>query len=132
MLLHVKLIGGLLVALALLHLGFPRRFGWKTELRGLSTINRQMMEVHTFFVALTVGLMGVLCLTSAPELLGTALGRKICLGLAVFWSVRLAAQFGWYSAELWRGKRSETVIHVVFSALWLYLSVLFWVAGWVS
>ena len=126
LLLHLNLIGGLLVALALLHFGFPRRFGWKTELRTLSPINRQMMEVHTFFVALTVGLMGVLCLTSAPELLGTPLGRKVCLGLTVFWSVRLVAQFGWYSSELWRGKRFETVMHVLFSLLWLYLSGVFW------
>lgn len=127
MLLHLSLIGWLLVALALLHAGFPAYFGWRADLRPLRPINRQMMQVHTFFVALTVGLMGVLCLTSGPELIGTPLGRRVCLGLAVFWSVRLLIQFGWYSAELWRGKAFETVMHVVFSLLWLYLSGVFWV-----
>ncbi len=128
MLLHLSLIGWLLIALALLHIGFPTRFNWRNELRTLSPINRQLMEVHTFFVALTVGLMGVLCITSGPELLGTSLGHKVCLGLAVFWSARLFVQFGWYSAELWRGKLFETAVHIIFSLLWLYLSGTFWLA----
>ncbi len=129
MLLNLSLIGWLMLALALLHGGFPRYFDWRAELRLLSPINRQMMQVHTFFVALTVALMGVLCLTSGPELIGTPLGRRVCAGLAVFWTVRLLTQFGWYSMDLWRGKPFETAVHVLFALLWLYLSVTFWLAS---
>ena len=57
--LQLKIIGVLLIALALLHAFFPRYFQWKKELSGLKLINRQMMYVHTFFIALAVFLMGL-------------------------------------------------------------------------
>ena len=100
--LQLELAGWLLVALALVHAIFPRYFDWRNELRPLSLINRQMMQVHTFFIALTVGLMGVLCLVAAEELVTTSLGRLICLGLGIFWLVRLVVQLLWYSPALWR------------------------------
>ena len=126
---HLKVIGVLLVLLALMHAVFPKRFHWKEELARLSLLNRQVMVVHTFFIALTVFLMGLLCLTSSAELSGTPLGKRVSLGLAVFWLARLLIQFFGYSSELWRGKRFETAVHIVFSALWTYLTAVFaWVA----
>ena len=83
------------------------------------------MYVHTLFVALTVFLIGVLCLTSAGDLISTTLGRRIAVGLAIFWLTRLYIQFFGYSSELWKGKAFETAIHIVFSILWIYLSVTF-------
>lgn len=126
---QVEVAGGLLVVLAMLHAAFPRYFKWRHELAPLSLLSRQIMYVHTFFVALVVLLMGLLCLTSAAELLTTPLGRRVALGLGVFWLARLLVQFFGYSAELWRGKRFETGVHLLFSLLWLYLTGLFfWVA----
>ena len=126
--LHLKIIGLLLVVLALVHVIFPRYFDWKIQLGGLSLINRQMMYVHTFFIGLAVLLMGVLCLTSAAELIATALGRKISIGLFLFWLARLIVQFFGYSSELWKGKPFESTVHVVFTLLWIYLSGVFlWV-----
>ena len=127
---QLKVIGFLLVVLALLHGGFARYFGWRREFAPVSLINRQMMYVHTFFVAFTVGLMGLLCLTSAPALVGTALGRRVALGLGVFWLARLLIQLFGYSARLWRGKRFETAVHVGFVALWSYLSGVFLWVWW--
>lgn len=127
---QLELIGGLLVVLAVLHAGFPRYFQWASELQPLSLINRQLMYVHTLFVALIVLLMGVLCLTSAAELTGTPLGRKVALGLGLFWLVRLLVQFVGYSPALWRGKPFETAVHVVFSLLWTYLTVVFFAVFW--
>lgn len=127
---HLRVIGGLLTGLALLHAGFPRYFNWATEFQPLSLINRQMMYVHTLFIALLVLLMGLLCLSCAPELVHTHLGRVVCLGMGVFWLLRLLVQFVGYSSELWRGKRFETTVHVLFSALWAYLSVVFLVVYW--
>ncbi|HEX8505034.1 MAG TPA: hypothetical protein VF630_06675 [Hymenobacter sp.] len=126
---QLKAIGFLLVVLALLHAGFARYFQWRREFAAVSLINRQMMYVHTFFVAFTVLLMGLLCLTSAAELVSTPLGRKLALGCGIFWLARLLTQFFGYSAALWRGKRFETTIHVLFSALWTYLSVVFLLVG---
>ena len=123
--LHLKIIGILLIALALLHITFPKYFNWDKELKSLSLINRQMMTIHTFFISLMLFLMGVLCLTSASEFIETSLGKKISLGLGLFWTIRLFIQFFGYSSELWKGKRFETAIHIIFSLLWTYLSVVF-------
>ncbi len=123
--LQVKIVGGLFILLSLVHFIFPKYFHWKQELAALSLVNRQMMYVHTFFIALVVFLFGLLCLTSADELLYTALGRRICLGLGVFWVVRLYFQFFVYSPRLWKGKTFETAVHLFFSFLWAYVSVLF-------
>ncbi|MGV9003368.1 hypothetical protein [Flavobacterium sp.] len=123
--LHFKIIGVLLITLALIHIIFPRYFNWKVELKSLSIINRQMMTVHTFFIALVVFMMGLLCLTSTEELITTKLGKTICLGLGIFWSIRLFIQFFVYSTELWKGKKFETIVHIVFSFLWAYISIVF-------
>lgn len=122
---HIQIIGTLLVILAFVHLIFPKYFNWKNELKTLSLINRQMMTIHTLFIALTVFLMGVLCLTSSNELTETILGKKISLGFGIFWTIRLFIQFFGYSSELWRGKRIETSIHILFSIFWIYISAVF-------
>jgi hypothetical protein len=126
--LHIEIIGWLLIFLALVHIIFPKYFKWKTELASLSLINREMMQVHTFFIALTVLGMGVLCISSASELVATPLGKKLLLGLAIFWSIRMLMQFFVYSSKLWKGKTFETAVHILFSCLWVYLSLVFWMA----
>jgi hypothetical protein len=125
MVIHFKIIGVLLIVLACVHLVFPKYFNWDKELNSLSLINRQMMIVHTFFVALTVFLMGLLCLTSSSELIETHLGKKISFGLGIFWTIRLFIQFFGYSTVLWKGKTFETGMHIIFSLLWTYLSFIF-------
>ena len=122
---HLKIVGILLIVLALLHIIFPKYFNWSKELKSISLINRQMMTVHTFFIALTVFLMGLLCLTSSTELIETTLGKKISLGLGVFWIIRLFIQLFIYSPNLWKGKTFETSVHILFSMLWSYLSIVF-------
>lgn len=46
-----------MMALAIIHVAFPRRFDWKKNAALPSLINRQMMYIHTFFIALVVFLM---------------------------------------------------------------------------
>lgn len=123
--LHLNIIGWALIPLALVHAIFPRYFGWKTELASLSLINRQLMYVHTFFIALTVLLTGVLCVTSAHELVHTPLGQVISTGMFIFWFFRLLFQFFVYSPKLWQGKPFETAVHILFSAFWVYISGVF-------
>lgn len=124
--LHLKIIGFILIILASVHGVFPRHFNWQKELISLSLVNKQMMYVHTFFIALVVFLMGILCLTSSTELIETVLGKRICFGLGLFWAVRLIIQFFGYSSELWKDKTFETSVHVLFIFLWTYLSFIFW------
>nr|WP_294934865.1 hypothetical protein [uncultured Flavobacterium sp.] len=128
--LHLKIIGLILILLASIHVIFPKRFNWTEELSSLSLINRQVMYVHTFFIALVVLLMGILCLTSAKELIETDLGKKIVLGFGIFWMIRLFIQFFGYSSTLWKNKKFETAIHIVFSFLWTYFSTIFLMIYW--
>ena len=122
---YLTIAGILLIGLAFIHIIFPEYFKWKSELSPLSLINRQLMYIHSFFIAFAVFLTGVLCITSAKELAGTVFGKRICLGLGVFWTARLLVQFFGYSTKLWKGKMFETVIHILFSLLWVYLSTIF-------
>ena len=123
--LHLKIIGAILIALACIHIVFPKQFKWKTELAGISLLNQQLMYVHTFFVALVVLLMGILCLYAAHDIVHTRLGRQVAFGLFIFWVLRLIFQFFVYSSQLWRGKRFETGMHVLFSFFWAYFSTVF-------
>jgi hypothetical protein len=123
--LHLKITGILLVVLALSHIFFPRYFKWKAELSLVSVINRQMMYVHTLFIAITVALIGLLCLSSSTELVTTDLGRKISLGLGIFFFIRLAIQFFGYSPILWKGKAFETSVHIGFAVFWTYVTGIF-------
>ena len=123
--LQLKIIGILLILLAAIHIVFPRYFNWKIELNSLSLINRQLMYIHSFFIAFVVLLIGVLCLTSAGDLTSTTLGKRISLGLGIFWTTRLFIQFFGYSPKLWKGKTFETSVHIFFTIFWVYLSTIF-------
>lgn len=124
--LHIEIIGIILIILAIFHAIFPRYFNWKSEFESVSLINRQIMYIHTFFIACVILLMGLLCVTSPKEIIETPFGNKIALGFAAFWTLRLLFQFFGYSSELWRGKKFETIVHILFSVLWTYISGVFW------
>ena len=129
MILALQFAGAVLLGLCLLHAAMPKRFSWAEELTRLSLLNRQIFWVHTFFIALMVGQMGVLFLFFPEMLLDrTPLARLVTIGLIVFWLARAFTQFFVYSPSLWRGKRFETFVHFAFGAFWLYLvGVLTWV-----
>jgi hypothetical protein len=123
--LNLKIAGILLILLALGHFTFPKYFNWKSDLSTVSLINRQMMYIHTFFIALVLFLAGLLCLTSSGEIIKSDLGNKLSLGFGIFWVVRLIVQLFGYSSKLWKGKRFETGIHILFLLLWCYLAAVF-------
>ncbi len=128
--LHLKITGYLLILLALIHLVFPRYFNWRRELSYLSLINKQLMYVHTFFIALVVFLMGVFCIYSSSDIIYTKLGQQLSLGLCIFWTTRLIFQFCIYSPKLWKGKTFESTVHILFSLLWIYFSMVFFLIYW--
>jgi hypothetical protein len=122
---HIKIVGSLLIALSLMHVIIPKYFKWEHELTSLSLITKQILYVHTFFIGFVVLLMGLLCISYSHELLYEPFGRVISLGLFGFWLTRLIFQFFVYSPKVWRGKRFETAMHILFSFLWLYFSGVF-------
>jgi hypothetical protein len=110
----------------LVHLIFPKRFKWKEEFAPLTLLSRQIMYVHTFFVALVVLLNGILCFALAGPLVeDTPLSKALAWGMLIFWGLRCLFQFFVYSSKLWRGKKFETAVHTFFSGVWIYFTFVF-------
>jgi hypothetical protein len=120
---NLHVVGVLLIVLGMSHLFFNRFFGWERELAPLSLLTRKVFFVHAFFIGLGVVMAGVLSLIDAGALLEpSVLSRAILAGMVVFWLCRLLAQWFAYDAAIWRGDRFRTVMHVLFSALWIYVT----------
>jgi hypothetical protein len=121
--LHLHIVGALLVLLGISHWLFNRYFGWERELAPISLLTRQVFFVHTFFIGLGVVMAGVGSLLYANALLRpSSLSRAILAGMAAFWLCRLLVQFFVYDAAIWRGNPFWTLMHFVFSALWIYVT----------
>jgi FtsH-binding integral membrane protein len=131
LIIHLKIIGIALMLLALVHFVLPKWCEWREELARLSLLNRQLMQVHTFFIALIVLLFGVLTFFFTDELLSKSrLAQVILVGFTIFWAIRLVFQFFVYDAELWRGKRLETIVHILFACFWTYCTIVYGGAYW--
>jgi len=126
---HLQVVGVLLMVLGLSHVFFNRYFGWDVELTRVSLFTRRVFFVHTFFIAMTVTMMGAFCAVYAGALVEPqVLSRAILAGMVVFWGSRLVAQFTAYESAIWRGDRFRTRMHVAFSILWVYVTGTFGIA----
>jgi len=126
---HLQIVGVLLMVLGLSHALFNRYFGWDAELAGVSLFTRRVFFVHTFFIAMTVTMMGAFSAMYAGALVEPqALSRAILAGMVVFWGSRLVAQFTAYESAIWRGDRFRTRMHVAFSIFWFYVTGTFGIA----
>lgn len=124
--LHLRLVGATMLVLAASHRYYRKRFAWAEETARLSLINREIFYVHALFIVLVLVLNGSLCLFAPEALLEpTRLGRLVAGGLTFFWGTRLAVQLFVYDRNLWRGRRFETAVHVLFTVVWTYFTVVF-------
>jgi hypothetical protein len=131
LLLHLRIVGVLMAWLVGVNLFVPKICRWREELERLSLLNRQIFQVHGLFIVLTLGLFSALLLTTADALLEpTRLSRAMLTGLTIFWGLRMLMQWFFYSPEIWRGHRFNTVMHYLFSALWIYVTGVFATALW--
>jgi hypothetical protein len=121
--LHLRIVGVLMLALILLNLYLPRRFRWKEELATVSLLTRQIFHVHAAFICVILAMFAALALLYPRDLLEpTRLSRGLLAMLAVFWLLRLLTQWFVYDRRLWRGRRFETGVHVVFTGVWAYFA----------
>jgi hypothetical protein len=132
LILHLRIVGGMLIVLALAHPLFGIHCDWKKDAARLSPLNRQIFHVHTFFICLVLVLMGVLCLFYPQALVtpppATQLAKLVLAGLTIFWGTRLLFQWLVYDGALWKGNRLNTTVHIVFTLLWTYFTVVFGLA----
>jgi hypothetical protein len=129
--LHLKIVGAMLLGLATAHLYFPKRFGWREELRKVSLLTRQIFYVHCFFICLVLIMFGLLSLVCTEALLQPSpLARVVLVGLTIFWGARLIIQLVVYDSKLWRGNRFNTAMHVFFTLMWSYYVSIYAAALW--
>jgi hypothetical protein len=133
LLVHLRLVGVVMASLVVVNLFVPSRFHWREEMSRLSLLNRQVFQAHSVFLVLTLALFAALLLTCGAELLEpTRLSRAILIGLTVFWALRMVMQWCFYSPLIWRGHHFNTVMHYVFSVVWVYVTTVFAAALWVN
>jgi hypothetical protein len=131
LLFNVRVVGVFMAILVVVNLFVPGRLHWREEMARLSLVNRQIFEVHSIFIVLTLALVSALLLTSGDTLLQrTRLSRAVLIGLTVFWALRMLMQWFYYSPDVWRGDRFNTVVHYVFSGAWVYVTTTFAAALW--
>ena len=131
LLVHLRVVGVAMAALVPVNLYVPVRFHWREEMGRLSLLNRQIFQAHSVFLILMLGMFAALLLVLGRDLLEpTRLARAVLGGLTIFWTLRMLMQWFFYSPEVWRGNRFHTVMHVVFSATWVYVSAVFGAALW--
>jgi hypothetical protein len=133
LLVHLRFVGVVMASLVLVNLVVPGRFHWREEMSRLSLVNGQIFQAHSVFLVLTLALFSALLLTCGAALLEpTRLSRAVLFGLTVFWGLRMLMQWCFYSPLIWRGHRFNTVMHYVFSVVWVYVTAVFATALWVT
>ena len=120
-----------MLLLAAAHIYFPKRFGWKEDLRRLSPLNRQIFVSHCLFIVLVLVLFGSLSIFCAESLVQPGpLARAVLSGLVFFWAVRLFVQLFVYDSNLWKGNSFNTAMHVLCSSMWSYYVAVYAIALW--
>jgi hypothetical protein len=69
LLFNVRVVGVFMAILVVVNLFVPGRLHWREEMARLSLVNRQIFEVHSIFIVLTLALVSALLLTSGDTLL---------------------------------------------------------------
>jgi hypothetical protein len=123
---HLQVVGVLMFALFLLNFAVWKHYQWGEEIKRLTLLTRQVFIVHSFFIMLSILAFGVVSLMYPQALLEPSLlGRLVLAFLTMFWGCRFLMQQFVYDRALWRGKRFETFIHMTFSGVWLYFTIVY-------
>ena len=134
--LFLRIAGAGLILLAALHVPIGRHLKWREEAARLSLVNASVFRVHTFFICFLLLMMGLPCLLEPLVFLERSrAGTWLAWTYSAFWTTRLFFQWYVYPRELWRGKRTETLMHAWLTIVWAALAALFaicglWQRGW--
>lgn len=77
---------------AIFHLFFWRLFKWKEDLKRISHINRQIMQIMNLCLIFVFLVMSYVSFFHANELLTTSLGNTLLFAIGLFWLLRAIEQ----------------------------------------
>ncbi len=111
--LWLRIVAVAQLALAVLSLCLPRILKWKPDIDRMSPLVRDVFEIHSWFIALTLVIWGVLTWQFAAEMAytPTPMSRWLCAAIGIFWGIRCVLQWTHYSPSHWRGNPQRTLIH---------------------
>lgn len=91
--------GGVLhLGWAIFHLLFPRIFKWPERLAEMDSVNRGIYQVLNLCLIFYFVVAAYLSFVFAPELLNSALGKKLIAVFTAFWLLRFGLQFKFFRA----------------------------------
>jgi UDP-N-acetylmuramyl pentapeptide phosphotransferase/UDP-N-acetylglucosamine-1-phosphate transferase len=119
----IQLAGALHLLVASANFVLPRILNYRENLIKVSPIIREIFLVHAAYIVLVLAGFGVICLGFPHDLCGASpLGKFFSGFLAIFWSIRVAIQFGFYDRAT---KKEHPVGNFFFSTIFLYFAVVF-------
>ena len=110
----------------------PYRLGWREELAGLRTMTRKLLWVYWVFILTMIVGFGTLTLVLHDELLrGDRAALALAALMAIFWALRLAADFFYFDHADWPSGRLLLLCHVLLTSFFVfllatYVSLLVW------
>ncbi len=119
----IQIAGALHLLVAGANFVLPGILHYRENLAKVSPIIRQIFLVHAFYIVLVLVGFGLLCLGFPHELSGgSSLGRCLSGFLAVFWSLRVILQFGFYDRAT---KRDHPLGNLFFGGIFTYFAAVF-------
>ena len=120
MALLLQAVAILQLAVAVLNLFLIRVLNWRGELARVPLLLRQVVQVHIWFISITLAIFGVMTWRFVDEMAGgtNPVCQWLAAGIGSFWAVRTVLQVFYYSSSHWRGQLGRTLIHI--ALLFLY------------
>jgi hypothetical protein len=117
---------GILFASALV----PRVLDWRSALRQLDPLSRQLVWVHGLFIVLVIIAFGVLSVAFPHELAdGSRLARAVCAFIGLFWTCRLVVQFAVFDARPYLKSALLAIGYRGLTVVFCYLAIVYaWAA----
>ncbi len=110
------------LAFFIFHAFFWKIFRWKADLRSLSLINRQVMQILNLCLMYYFLIMGFLSFIQVEGLLTTWLGKMLLFFIALFWFFRAVLQIIFFPITKVRSL-VLTVIFVLGGVIYLILCI---------
>ena len=101
----------------------------RADLPKLHPLTRAIFVVIGVSVVSLLVFLGVAMGSYADDVLASEFGLLLCLALGIFWFVRLAVQFWYYSSSLWPLHRSGVLAHYALLAIFA-LQTAGYLAAW--
>jgi hypothetical protein len=101
------------IGVAILNLSLIRIMKWKPDLERMPLLVREVFRIHCYFISITLAIFGIITWRFASDFATAAhpIAIWLAIGMGVFWLIRSAMQWLYYSPSHWRGDTLRTVIH---------------------